>query len=286
MEKLSLKSQSSLEYLLIVALTFALIVPTTYLFYNYSKESSQELTDAQIIQFGRTLVDTAESIFYSGQGSKTVLNMNVPEKIVGAVVIDGKELVLNMSTPFGISEIVFFSSVNLTTLGQYCDNNVCDIPEFTIPGLKKVKVEAINTESVTIQVYKMRKAQSAVEFIFLASFMLLVIVGFFAVTSSKTLEAQEEGNKKIAEAIANMAYREIEVAQSVNDGYTRAFLMPATVNGVNYSIKIIDNTELVVTYFDYEYVKFLPSNISGNVSRGMNRINKIGGIVYLQNVTI
>ena len=143
--------QSSLEYLLIVGLTFAIIVPTTYLFYNYSKESSQEITDAQVIQFGRTLVDTSESIFYSGQGSKTVLDMNVPENIVGAVIIDGRELVLNMSTPFGISEIVFFSSVNLTAASQYCNLNICSIPEFTTPGLKKVKVEAVSTESVMIQ---------------------------------------------------------------------------------------------------------------------------------------
>ena len=145
------KGQSSLEYLLIVALTFAIIVPTTYLFYNYSKESSQDIADSQIIQFGRTLVDAAETIFYSGQGSRTVLDMNVPEKIVGAVIIDGRELVLNMSTPSGISEIVFFSSVNLTTIGPNCDRNVCKIPEFMTPGLKKVKVEAIN-ESILIQV--------------------------------------------------------------------------------------------------------------------------------------
>lgn len=152
MEKsLRVKGQSSLEYLLIVGITFAIIVPTTYLFYNYSKESSQEITDLQVIQFGRTLVDTAESIFYSGQGSKTVLDMNVPEKITSAVIIDGRELVLNMSTPFGISEIVFFSSVNLTAPGQNCNNNICNIPEFAVPGLKKVKLEAISTESVMIQ---------------------------------------------------------------------------------------------------------------------------------------
>src|SRR3989344_4491163 len=152
MEKsLQVKGQSSLEYLLIVGITFAIIIPTTYLFYNYSKESSQEITDAQVIQFGRTLVDTAESIFYSGQGSKTVLDMNVPEKITSAIIIDGRELVLNMSTPFGVSEIVFFSSVNLTAPGQNCNSNVCNIPEFTIPGLKKVKVEAISAESVIIQ---------------------------------------------------------------------------------------------------------------------------------------
>src|SRR3989344_2010895 len=127
----------------------------------------------------------------------------------------------------------------------------------------------------------MRKAQSAVEFIFLASFMLLVIVGFFAVTSSKTLEAQEEGNKKIAETIADIAFKEIEIAQSVNDGYLRYFTMPPTINGISYSIQLIDNKELVVKYVDYEYVKFISANISGNISIGINRLEKVNGIVYL-----
>jgi hypothetical protein len=129
----------------------------------------------------------------------------------------------------------------------------------------------------------MPKAQSAVEFIFLASFMLLVIVGFFAVTSSKTLEAQEEGNKKIAETIADLAYKEIEIAQSVNDGYVRYFVMPPTANGVDYSIQIIDDRELVVNYAGYEFVKFIASNVSGNISKGVNRIAKENGIVYLRN---
>lgn len=131
----------------------------------------------------------------------------------------------------------------------------------------------------------MPKAQSAVEFIFLASFMLLVIVGFFAVTSSKTLEAQEEGNKKIAETIADIAFKEIEIAQSVNDGYLRYFTMPPTINGISYSIQLIDNKELVVKYVDYEYVKFIPANISGNISIGINRLEKVNGIVYLRNST-
>ena len=93
---------------------------------------------------------------------------------------------------------------------------------------------------------KTYKSQSAIEFIVLASFMLLAILGFFAVTSSKVLQASEEANKKIAQDIAEYAYREIEMAKGVNDGYTRVFSMPQTVNGIAYSITIIDDKELVV----------------------------------------
>lgn len=124
------------------------------------------------------------------------------------------------------------------------------------------------------------------EFIILASFMLVAIFGFFAVTSSRLLEARDDSNKKTAEDIAQLAYREMEIAKSANDGYSRIFAMPQTVNGVDYNITIIDNRELIVNYLGYEYVKFLPSNVTGTVARGSNKISKNNGIVSInQNQT-
>ncbi len=125
------------------------------------------------------------------------------------------------------------------------------------------------------------KSQSSMEFIVLATFMLLVIVGFFGVTSSRVLEAREDINRKIAEDIADFAYREIEIATSVNDGYKKNFNMPQNVNGVNYSIKIVDNIELTVTYLDYEHVRFLPSNVTGNITKGLNTITRNNSIIYI-----
>ena len=57
------------------------------------------------------------------------------------------------------------------------------------------------------------KSQSAIEFVSLASFMLLIVLGFLAVTSSNMLQAKEEGNRKTAEDIAEFAYREIDIAK-------------------------------------------------------------------------
>lgn len=148
--KHQVKSQSSLEYLLVVALTFAIIVPATYLLYNYSKESSQEISDARVTQLGRAIIDASESIFYNGQGSKTVLEINVPDNVNTALIIDGRELVFNITTSIGVSEVVFFSSVNITTKGEKCNLNICNIPELGSPGLKKVKIEAISKDSVKI----------------------------------------------------------------------------------------------------------------------------------------
>ena len=124
------------------------------------------------------------------------------------------------------------------------------------------------------------------EFIVLASFMLLVLLGFFAVTSSNVLQAKEESNRKISGDIAEFAYHEIEIAKSINDGYARVFVMPESVNGINYNITITDNRELSVNYLGYEYVRFLPSNVTGNISKGLNSIKKINGIVYMNNIPV
>ena len=66
------KAQAALEYLLIIAMTFAIIIPTVYLFFTYSRESNIKIIDFQISSIGRNIVNTAESIYYSGENSKTV----------------------------------------------------------------------------------------------------------------------------------------------------------------------------------------------------------------------
>ena len=130
------------------------------------------------------------------------------------------------------------------------------------------------------------KSQSAVEFISLASFMLLVIFGFFAITSSSLLNAKEEGDQNIASDIADLAFKEIETARSVNDGYYRVFSMPETINGADYMINITDNRELTVNYLGYEYVKFLPPNVVGNISKGLIKISRSNGIVHINATSV
>lgn len=130
-------SQASMEYLLVIALTFAIIVPTAYLFYSYSKESSQEISDAQITKIGKSIVDTSSTIFYSGSGSKTVLELNMPSNINSADIIDERELVFNVRTDFGSTDVVFFSSVPIKKA------DADRFKKFAESGLKKVKIEAI-----------------------------------------------------------------------------------------------------------------------------------------------
>ena len=127
----------------------------------------------------------------------------------------------------------------------------------------------------------MRRSQSAVEFIVLASFMFLIVLSIFAVISSNVSQAKEEGNRKTAQDIAEFVYREVELARSVHNGYIRVFSIPQTVNGVDYSINITDNKKLIVDYLENEHVRFLPPNVSGNVTKGAIQIRKKDNIIYI-----
>ena len=128
---------------------------------------------------------------------------------------------------------------------------------------------------------KRNKAQFAMEFIVLISFMFIIFLGFTAVITSKILDARESGRQQNAEDIATLAKNEIDLAGSVSDGYVRNFNLPDTIEGNSYNISIIDNRELVVKYLDKEHVLFLQDNIRGNINSGKNTIRKENGIVYV-----
>ena len=128
---------------------------------------------------------------------------------------------------------------------------------------------------------KRNKAQFAIEFIVLLSFMFVIFLGFTAVITSKILDAKESERQQTAEDIATLAKNEIDLARSVSDGYNRSFNLTAAIEGNSYNISIIDNRELVVKYLDKEHVLFLQDNVVGNVNSGKNTITKEKGIVYI-----
>jgi uncharacterized protein (UPF0333 family) len=152
------KGQVSVEYLLIIALSFAVLIPATYVFYNYSSDSTQEIVDSQVIQLGNSIVDSAETIYFSGKGSKTILEFNTPENIDTVSIIDGKELIFNITSSFGTTELVFFSDVNITTLPAYCvlslvpPKSDCRLVGLEGEGLSKIKIEAQTQNSILIEI--------------------------------------------------------------------------------------------------------------------------------------
>jgi len=130
------KAQSALEYLMVIALAMGIIVPITYMFFQYSSESNVQIIDVQVTQIGRNIIDTAESVYYSGEGSKIVLEINMPENVEDVYIIADRELVFKVITELGETEIVFFSDIDITIAE---DGDLTDIAGV---GRKKVEIKS------------------------------------------------------------------------------------------------------------------------------------------------
>jgi|TARA_B100001964_G_C14070895_1_gene525832 hypothetical protein len=149
---MTIKAQSAMEYLMIVALTLGIIVPTTYLFFRYSSESSIEIIDAQINQVGRSIIDTAESVYFSGEGSRIVLELSMPKNVVDINIVANRELVFDITSQIGETEAVFFSSAGISitsddTSSDCVDNGNCVLSAIAGPGLEKIKIESVDDGS-------------------------------------------------------------------------------------------------------------------------------------------
>ncbi|MEK6949123.1 MAG: hypothetical protein AABX34_02805 [Nanoarchaeota archaeon] len=146
------KSQSAIEYLLIVALALGFIVPTAYIFFKYTAKSNDEIIDSQITQIGNTIIDTAETVFFSGQGAKIILELKVPKNIIDAGIKSNRELIFKVLSEAGERELVFFSPTNILILSDdtssaCTSSGNCDFSDLANEGLKKIKVEAFFDET-------------------------------------------------------------------------------------------------------------------------------------------
>ncbi len=138
----------------------------------------------------------------------------------------------------------------------------------------------------------MRKAQSSIEVTLLVGVMFLVFNVFLIVIAYRMVDVQNEKDRLLIEDMTSVIESEIVLASGVEDGYRRTFNIPFKLKGINYSVELINSTELksnysklVLEYVDftetYETVTILPKNVVGVVYYGENEIVKKDGIVCL-----
>jgi len=128
------RAQVSVEYLFIIALSLAIIIPGSAMFYKYTNDSNERVVSGQINWIGNAIVSDAERIYTSGKNSWTTLDITFPESTQRAYVSDDYELVIEYMTPRGITEAVFFSDVDIY------DNNDGSIS--TGSGYISIKIES------------------------------------------------------------------------------------------------------------------------------------------------
>lgn len=139
---------------MIVAFALLMVIPATFLFYQYSADTKANLANAQVYKLGTELVLGAELIYSVGTESWQTLEMTFPEEVNSMTVystggLDSSELVISYGDPS--SDIVLFTPVLLLaedalgTCPSGCEVNIHD-------GPNKIRIESDTDGSVSFKV--------------------------------------------------------------------------------------------------------------------------------------
>jgi hypothetical protein len=105
--------QVSIEYMFIIGFATMMTIPLLLIYYTYTSDSADSVASSQAIQIARSVVDSAESVYYLGTPSQTTLKVNFPDRIQ-SINLSNREIVFRLSTNSGTVDVVQVSSVNLS----------------------------------------------------------------------------------------------------------------------------------------------------------------------------
>ena len=107
------KGQIGVEYMIIVGfVTFAITVLMVFAYF-YSDQIKDRIRMNQVENFGIQIINSAESVFYSGEPSKSTVRYYLPEG-VNYINITSNYLVIEVTTSNGINRVAYKSRVPLT----------------------------------------------------------------------------------------------------------------------------------------------------------------------------
>lgn len=124
------------------------------------------------------------------------------------------------------------------------------------------------------------KGQSTFEFLILVGIGLVAVTVFSALSLNDLISLQTKKETFLVRDTAAQLQNEIILAAVVEDGYSRSFEVPSTLNGVEYNVTIINNVLDVWT--ERTSSTLAVPTVQGNFSKGgLNNISKVGGVVFL-----
>ena len=106
-------AQVSVEYVIIIGFILFITIPLILIFYEHTSSTNDQVITSQVDKIAKKVVDSAESIYYLGEPSKTRIKVYMPTN-VKEVIIYEKEIVFKVKTRSGITDISQLSPVNIS----------------------------------------------------------------------------------------------------------------------------------------------------------------------------
>ncbi|MBW2992662.1 hypothetical protein KY345_05590 [Candidatus Woesearchaeota archaeon] len=105
-----MRAQVSMEYMILVGFLVVITIPLILVYNTQYRGTSQQIISNQADQIGQRIVDTAESIYYLGEPSKTTIKIYMPKQINETLIMNNS-IVFYVLYKGGTSEVVKVSDV-------------------------------------------------------------------------------------------------------------------------------------------------------------------------------
>ncbi len=132
------RGQVSVEYTLIIGLIVIALTIAVAIAFAYATSAQYQIKLNQIDKIGKKIAETADSIYYLGQPSKSTIDLNMPEGVREILIIRDKTpnyIQFRCKGPTGEFYSAYYVRGLLYNNGQPLNNS-----RFISPGLKQLVV--------------------------------------------------------------------------------------------------------------------------------------------------
>jgi len=116
-----MKGQISLETIVIIGISTALLIPSGMIFYEFLMKSTSDIQDSNIDRIGKSFVDNAAKMYNYGDRARIRVDYSFPDNIVNMSIQNNNMLVFKVKTDVGENEYVYFFAHNAT--GTYTQDD-------------------------------------------------------------------------------------------------------------------------------------------------------------------
>ncbi len=136
-------AQSSLELLILTGFLTFIIIGILGVGYFYSNAISDRIKINQINNFAKKITSTAESVFYSGEPSKSTISVSLPRNVQNIEIINNT-IVISYRLDSGQNRVAYPCNVPII------ENPSAKIT--AIAGIKNIVIVANQTDSIISQI--------------------------------------------------------------------------------------------------------------------------------------
>ena len=134
------RGQVSMEFLMVIAFVFVLLIPTVIVFNQESSRGTQEVNNAQISQIVRSIVSNAQTVYAFGEPTTFSMSVYIPNG-VEAVYINESGVNFVVQSKSGVMSIIEPVPMNVS-------GNIS-----THAGIHKLRLQAANNSVIISEVY-------------------------------------------------------------------------------------------------------------------------------------